>query len=345
MVKTTAMEITTEFRHFIQGIPKAELHVHIEGTIKPKFLYKLAKNNHVKLPYANLQEIKKAYQINDLQHFIDVYYRASSVLLEEQDYYKLTLAYLKKLHAQNVLHAEIMFEPQTHIHAGVSFETVITGISKAMSLAQNKWGITSKLILSILLHFSLDDAIETLQKAAPFRKCFFAVGLNSSRLDYPPRRFMKLVDVLHKSGFIIMSHVGQSEPSANVQEAIELFHSSRIDYGKRTLVNSDLMSKIVDQQIPLTLCPLSNFTLSGRSKLKDYPLKEMMKLGMLVAINSEYPAFSRAHLNDTYIQLAKDLKLQKEDIVQLAINSFKASFLSESEKQVHIASINSYANA
>lgn len=339
------MENTAELRSFIQGIPKAELHVHIEGTLKPRYLDELAQRNHVSLPYHNLQEIKEAYHIKTLQEFLGIYYKASSVLLEEQDYYRLTLSYLKKLNAQNVIHAEIMFEPQTHIHAGVAFESIVMGISKAMEMAQKKWGITSKLILSILLHFSLDDAIETLKKAAPFRKHFFAISLNSYRLDHPPRRFMKLVDVLRKSGFIIMSHVGETEPSTNVQEAMELFHCSRIDYGKWTLVNAALIDKIVDKQMPLTLCPLSNFTIDGRYQLEDHPLKQMMDLGMLVTLNSEYPAFSGAHLNETYLQIAEALHLTKKEIVQLAINSFTASFLSEPQKQRNIAKVHSYANA
>lgn len=232
-----------------------------------------------------------------------------------------------------------------HIFDSISIKTVIMGISKAMVDAKKKWGITSKLILSILLHFSVDDAIETLKKAAPFRKYFFAIGLNSSRLNHSSLKFKKLVNVLYKSGFTIMSHVGDNQSSTNVKEALELFHCSRIDYGKSTVVDSEIVSELVKNQIPLTLSPLNNFTVHGRSRFEDNPLKKMMNLGMLVTVNSEYPAFCGSHLNCTYLRLAEALSLKKKDIVQLAVNSFKASFLTEVEKQKNIALLTAFANA
>lgn len=327
---------------FINGIPKAELHVHIEGTLEPELLFKLAQRNRILIPYNSVEELKLAYNFSNLQEFLDIYYQGAAVLIHEADFYDLTFTYLEKLHAQNVVHAEIMFDPQTHLERGVAFETIIDGITRAINEANILWGISVKLILSILRHLSEQDAIDTLKIALPYKKHFFAIGLDSSELGHPPHKFQRVFELARNEGLIATAHAGEEGPSSYVRDALDLLLISRIDHGNRSLEDPILVEEIVARQIPLTLCPLSNLALKVISRLEDHPLQFMLDKGMLVTVNSDDPAYFGGHLNDNYIHIANALQLQEKDVITLAHNSFKASFLSPEEKDRFIQMVNRF---
>lgn len=329
----------SELNQFINELPKAELHVHIEGTLEPEMLFELAKRNKIDIPYGSVSLLKSAYTYSQLQDFLDIYYRGASVLRTEQDFYELTYAYFKKLSAQNVKHAEIMFDPQTHLHRGIAFETVINAITKARLDAKKDFGISSFTILSFLRHLSEQDAIDTFKVALAYRNLFTAVGLDSSEIGHPPEKFKKLFDLAKNEGFITVAHAGEEGPAQNVRDSINMLHVSRIDHGYAALDDPQLMSEIVEKQIPLTFCPLSNLALKVVKKLEDHPLKKALELGANVSVNSDDPAYFHGHLNDNYVRISGALKLNKNHIKQLAINSFKGSFLNEKDKAAHIALI------
>lgn len=329
----------SELNQFINELPKAELHVHIEGTLEPEMLFELAKRNKIDIPYGSVSLLKSAYTYSQLQDFLDIYYRGASVLRTEQDFYELTYAYFKKLSAQNVKHAEIMFDPQTHLHRGIAFETVINAITKARLDAKKDFGISSFTILSFLRHLSEQDAIDTFKVALAYRNHFTAVGLDSSEIGHPPEKFKKLFDLAKNEGFITVAHAGEEGPAQNVRDSINMLHVSRIDHGYAALDDPQLMSEIVEKQIPLTFCPLSNLALKVVKKLEDHPLKKALELGANVSVNSDDPAYFHGHLNDNYVRISAALKLSKNHIKQLAINSFKGSFLNEEDKAAHIALI------
>lgn len=333
------MQEREQLHNFIKGIPKAELHVHLEGTLEPKLLLKLADRNRVLLPYKNVEEVQQAYQFSNLQQFLDIYNQSSVVLIEKEDFYDLTISYLTKLHHQNVLHAELMFDPQLHLHEGVSFYDMIEGIHAAMNEAYTELGITSKLILCILRHLTFVDAIETLHKALPYKDRFHAIGLDSSEIGHPPMKFARLFKVLHNAGIATVAHAGEEGPASNIKDALQYLFVSRIDHGNSAVNDPDLMAELKEKQVPLTLCPLSNLALKVVSSLQQHPLKVMMEAGLLVTINSDDPAYFGGHLNDNYIRIADALHLTKEDITQLAINSFKASFLPLDDKLKNISRI------
>jgi adenine deaminase len=333
------MTVANPLELFISQIPKAELHVHLEGTLEPEMLLSLAHRNNISLPYKTINEVEQAYSFKNLQDFLDIYYRGAAVLLKEQDFYDLTYAYLYKLHKQNVKYADLMFDPQTHTHRGIALKTVIDGISKAQHNAFIDFGIKSNLILSFLRHLSEDDAIKTFKEALYFRKHFIAVGLDSSERGYPPHKFQRVFEMTRKEGLISVAHAGEEGPASNIREALELLNAQRIDHGISAISDPDLMQILRDKQIPLTLCPLSNKALKVIPKLEDHPLKEFMDRGLLVTVNSDDPAYFGGTLTDNYLQIAKSLNLSLKEITQLAINSFKASFLPEAEKESHISHI------
>lgn len=329
---------------FIEEIPKAELHVHIEGTLEPELLFSIALRNNVELPYTTVDELRKAYNFNNLQDFLDIYYKGAAVLIKEIDFYDLTFDYLSKLHQQHVSHVEIMFDPQTHTSRGISFETVITGITRALAEAKEKWGITSHLILSFLRHLSEDDAFVTLREALPYKKHFVAVGLDSSELGHPPKKFERVFKLAQEEGLLAVAHAGEEGPASNIYDSLDFLNVSRIDHGNSTMDDTALIERLVLEQKALTLCPLSNLSLKVINTLKAHPLRQMLNKGLLVTINSDDPAYFGGHLNDNYIRTAQALELTKEDIVTLAINSFSGSFLSQVAKTEAIKKINTYAN-
>jgi len=328
--------------NFIEGIPKAELHLHIEGTFEPDLMFEIARRNNISINYKSVDELKKAYNFNNLQEFLDIYYAGASVLIYEQDFYDLTWAYLTKVHEQNLVHTEIFFDPQTHTDRGISFDTVIQGIHSALEDAKEKLGISSQLIMCFLRHLDEVAAFDTLEQALPYKEWIAGVGLDSSEMGHPPSKFENVFSKALDEGFITVAHAGEEGPAAYVWEAINLLKISRIDHGNRSLEDDQLITHIVEKQIPLTVCPLSNLALKVVEDLKDHPLLQLMEAGLMVTINSDDPAYFGGYMNENYIQIAAALNLSKKQITDLAKNSFKASFLSDVEKEKLINQVEDY---
>jgi adenosine deaminase len=334
------MNITIE--KFIAEIPKAELHLHIEGTLEPEMMFKIASRNKLKLKYKSVDELKAAYNFNNLQEFLDIYYSGTKVLIEEQDFYDLTWAYLQKIHSQNVVHAEIFFDPQIHALRGVPFHKVISGIHRALEDGQKDLGITSKLILSLLRHLSEDSAFQTLGEALECKKWITAIGLDSSEKGHPPSKFRNVFEKARKEGFLTVSHAGEEGPPEYVREALSLLHVSRIDHGNRSLEDSALVEELVKRKMPLTVCPLSNLKLKVVQDMSNHPLAKMLDKGMMVTVNSDDPAYFGGYINENYIAVANALNLTKEQIAVLAKNSVVTSFLNEKQKLEMINKIEKY---
>ncbi|HRX10997.1 MAG TPA: adenosine deaminase [Draconibacterium sp.] len=327
---------------FTEVIPKAELHVHIEGTFEPELMFEIASRNNISLQYNSVEDLKNAYNFTNLQSFLDIYYSGAKVLINEQDFYDLTLAYLEKAHSQNVLHTEIMFDPQTHTNRGVEFKTVISGITNAMKDAKSKLGITSNLIMCFLRHLSEADAIKTLKTALDYKDLIVAVGLDSSEKGHPPSKFKRVFEMALKEGFKTVAHAGEEGPAEYVWEALDLLKVSRIDHGNNSLDDDNLIQKLISHQIPLTVCPLSNLKLKVVTDLKMHPLKKMLDAGLLATVNSDDPAYFGGYVNENFLAVAEALKLTKGEIFILAVNSFKASFLDESSKQEMIEKVGKF---
>ena len=332
----------TQINNFIEGIPKAELHLHIEGTFEPELMFEIAHRNNIPINYQSVDELKKAYNFNNLQEFLDIYYAGASVLIHEQDFYDLTWAYLTKVHAQNLVHTEIFFDPQTHTDRGISFDTVIQGIHNALIDGKDKLGISSQLIMCFLRHLVEASAFETLEQALPYKNWIAGVGLDSSELGHPPSKFKRVFSKAMDEGFITLAHAGEEGPAEYVWEAINLLKVSRIDHGNRSLDDDQLIKYIAEKQIPLTVCPLSNLELKVVEDLKDHPLLQLMEAGVMVTINSDDPAYFDGYMNENYIQIATALNFSKKQIAQLAKNSFKASFLPDKEKEKLISQVENY---
>jgi adenine deaminase len=319
---------------FINGIPKAELHLHIEGTFEPELMFKIAKRNNISIKYESVEELRNAYSFNNLQDFLNIYYEGANVLLTHEDFYDLTMAYIEKIHLQNVLHCEIFFDPQTHTNRGVSFGTIISGIHQALSEAKEEKGISSNLIMCFLRDLDTDSAMKTLEEAVPFRDWIKAVGLDSAEVGNPPSKFKDIFDNARKLGFITVAHAGEEGPAGYVWEALDLLKVSRIDHGNNALDDDGLIKELIRLKIPLTICPLSNHKLRVVNNLEDHPLKKMMNMGLEVTINSDDPAYFGGYINENYSAMASALSLSKEDIYRIAKNSFNASFLDDVEKDL-----------
>ncbi len=332
----------SSIENFISGLPKAELHLHIEGTFEPELMFEIAARNNRELKYKSVDELKAAYQFNNLQEFLDIYYSGANVLINEQDFYDLTWAYLERIHDQNVLHTEIFFDPQTHTSRGIAFETVITGIYRALEDGRTKLNISSRLILSFLRHLSEESAFETLEKALPFKEWIAAVGLDSSEKGNPPEKFERVFQKAHEYGFLTVAHAGEEGPPEYVWGALQLLNVSRIDHGNRSLEDPELVDELVRRQIPLTVCPLSNLKLKVVSNMTQHPLKTMLEKGMMATVNSDDPAYFGGYVNENYLAVARALNLSKKELGQLAKNSFNASFLPEKEKAAMSRKIDEY---
>ncbi len=327
---------------FIQNLPKAELHLHIEGTFEPSLMFQIAQRNKIDIPFKNVEEIEKAYQFSCLQDFLDIYYQGAAVLIHEEDFYDLTYSYLKKCKEQHVRHTEIMFDPQTHTERGISFETVINGISKACEDAQKNLNVSSYLIMSYLRHLSEEEAFKTLKASLPFKDKIKAVGLDSSEKGNPPSKFQKVFKASIEEGYLPVAHAGEEGPPEYIREAIDLLKIVRIDHGNNALKDPDLVKEIVKRDLAMTVCPLSNTALKVVKDLKDHPLKKMMDLGLKVTINSDDPAYFGGQVNRNYIEIQKALGLTKEDLYRLAANSFRYSFLPPDIKAIHLAELDKY---
>ncbi len=328
--------------NFLKNLPKAELHLHIEGTFEPELMFTIAQRNNISIPYKSVKKIKEAYQFNCLQDFLDIYYQSASVLIYEQDFYDLTYSYLEKCAEQNVRHLEIMFDPQTHTHRGISFETIINGISKACDDAKEKLGVSSLLIMSYLRHLSEEDAFKTLQQSLPFKNKITAVGLDSSEKGNPPSKFKNVCEASIKEGYIPVAHAGEEGNANYIWEALNILNIKRVDHGNNSLQDEDLINEIKKRDLTLTVCPLSNISLQVVNNLKNHPLKKMMELGLKVTINSDDPAYFGGDVNTNFIEIQKALNLSKFDIYNLAKNSFNYSFLPKSEKEKYLVELDAY---
>ncbi len=329
-------------KNFIENLPKAELHLHIEGSFEPAQMFEIAKRNNIQIPYKTVEEIEEAYKFDCLQDFLDIYYQGASVLIHEQDFYDLTYSYLKKCAKQNVRHTEIMFDPQTHTERGITFKTVVTGISKACEDAKRNLNVSSYLIMSFLRHLSEEDAFKTLKESLPFKEKIKAVGLDSSEKGNPPSKFKNVYKAAIKEGYIPLAHAGEEGPPEYIWEALDILKIKRIDHGNNCLQDDNLVKEIIQQDIALTVCPLSNTALQVVKDLKEHPLKKMMDLGLKVTINSDDPAYFGGQVNQNYIEIQKALGLSREDLVILAKNSFQYSLLPEDMKMKNIKLVDDY---
>jgi len=327
---------------FLREIPKAELHIHIEGSLEPELMFEIAERNGVVLRYASVEEVRRAYDFSDLQSFLDVYYEATQVLLYEQDFYDLTRAYLQKVASQNVRHAEIFFDPQAHTGRGVPFETVITGLRRALVDGELQLDVSSKLIMCFLRHLSAQEAMETLHRALPYEEWIVGVGLDSSEVGHPPEDFKAVFDRAREHGFLTVAHAGEEGPPEYIWQALEELKVSRIDHGVRCVEDPQLVEKLVAEQIPLTVCPLSNVKLRVFDSIQDHNLKRMLDLGLCVTVNSDDPAYFGGYIAENFHAAQEGLHLSRDDVSQLVKNSFKASFLSAGEKQRFLDELDDY---
>ena len=332
----------TTIKDYIQNIPKAELHVHIEGTLEPELLFKLAERNKITLKHQSVEELRKAYNFHNLQSFLDIYYEGAGVLQTEADFYDLTWAYLEKARSQNVLHTEIFFDPQTHTSRGIDFGTVINGIKKALDDGRQKLNISSNLILCFLRHLSEEEAFKTLGEALPYKDLIIGVGLDSSEKGHPPSKFEKVFAEARKEGFLTVAHAGEEGPAAYVREAVDLLQISRIDHGNNSLHDVELVQELVEKKIPLTVCPLSNLKLKVVTDMRNHPLKKMLDAGLFVTINSDDPAYFGGYVNENFLAVAESLNLTKKEIYLLAKNSFEASFISDEMKQYFVGEVEEF---
>jgi len=318
---------------FIRKIPKAELHIHIEGSLEPEMMFEIGARNGIKLAYQSAAEVREAYQFSNLQSFLDIYYEGAGVLQVEQDFYDMTWAYLQKASAQNVRHAEIFFDPQTHTDRGIPFSTVINGIHRALGDAEPKLGITSELIMCFLRHLSAQKAMQTLNQAQPYKEWIAAVGLDSSELGNPPSKFVEVFDKAREMGYLTVAHAGEEGPPEYIWQALDLLKVSRIDHGVRCIEDRKLVDRLVKTQIPLTVCPLSNVKLHVFESMKQHDLKQLLELGICATVNSDDPAYFGGYVNENLLAVHEGLNLGENDIVRLVKNSFEASFLSEQKKK------------
>lgn len=308
----------------LNALPKAELHMHLEGSLEPELMFQLAQRNRIQLPWDNVETLRSAYAFNNLQEFLDIYYQGANVLQTEQDFYDLTWAYLKKCEEQNVIHVEPFFDPQTHTERGIPMEVAITGISEALADARDMLGISSGLILSFLRHLSEEDAFATLQQAMPFRDLFFAVGLDSSEMGHPPSKFTQVFAKARAEGLLAVAHAGEEGPPEYVWQALDLLKVSRIDHGVRAWEDPRLVARLIEEQIPLTVCPLSNTKLRVYQDMSEHPILEMLEQGVMVTVNSDDPAYFGGYLTENFQALHTGLGMTQQQAQRLADNSLKA---------------------
>jgi adenine deaminase len=327
----------------LRSLPKAELHLHIEGTLEPELMFELASRNGVALPYPDVAAVRDAYVFEDLQSFLDIYYAGCQVLLHENDFTDLTRAYLERAATDGVRHAEIFFDPQTHTDRGVSFATVVHGITEALAVAERDLAITSRLILCFLRDLTAEAAMATLEEALPFRDAIVAVGLDSAEVGHPPEKFRDVFDRARSEGFLTVAHAGEEGPPDYIWQALDLLHVARIDHGVRCIEDAVLLDRLVADAVPLTICPLSNVKLRVFPTLADHDLAELLRRGLRVTINSDDPAYFGGYVAENYAASADALGLTREELVQLARNSFLASFLDEDERRPHLDAIDALA--
>jgi len=329
-------------KEFITQMPKVELHLHIEGSFEPELMFEIARRNKIKIPYQNVEEVKKAYNFNNLQEFLDIYYAGANVLQTEKDFYDLTWAYLQRIHRDNVIHTEIFFDPQTHTERNIPFATIINGIYKALEDGKTQLGISYKLIMSFLRHLSEEDAFKTLEEALPYQSIIDGIGLDSSEIGNPPSKFKNVYKKAKKAGFKLVAHAGEEGPPEYIWEALDILKIDRLDHGNRSLEDEKLITRLVNAQIALTVCPLSNLKLQVVKDLKKHPLKIMLNKGLKATVNSDDPAYFGGYMNDNFIAIAEALQLDKNDLYQLNKNAINASFVAEKQKKQMIQKLDDY---
>jgi len=330
--------LNEQLRHLLKAMPKAELHIHIEGSLEPELIFELAQRNGVALPYASVEALRQAYAFTDLQSFLDIYYAGASVLLTEQDFYDMTMAYLTRAHADNVRHAEIFFDPQTHTARGVPFKTVIDGIARACQDGP----ISASLIMCFLRHLSEIDAIATLEEALPFRDKIIGVGLDSSEVGHPPEKFARVFGRARNLGLHLVAHAGEEGPPAYIESALDVLGVERIDHGVRCLEDPALVERLTRERMALTVCPLSNLKLRVFDAMGEHNLRRLLDAGLVATVNSDDPAYFGGYVNDNYLAAFDALPLDVEHARQLARNSFSAAFLEPGRKRAYLAEVDAF---
>jgi adenosine deaminase len=329
-------------RSFIERIPKAELHIHIEGSLEPELMFELAQRNRVKVPYKSVEDVREAYEFNDLGSFLQVYYQGMRVLVTERDFYDLTWAYLSKAHSQSVRHSEMFFDPQAHTGRDIAFDAVINGIHHAMLDAEQRLGMSSKLVMCFLRDLSEEAAMVTLQQALPFKDWIIAVGLDSAELGHPPEKFTRVFDRARVEGFLTVAHAGEEGPPEYIWQALDRLKVSRIDHGGRCLEDPNLTARLAADGIPLTVCPLSNVKLRVFESMEKHNLKKLLDRGLGVTVNSDDPAYFGGYVTENFLAVEKSLGLTRKEIERLARNSFQAAFLRPEQKQFFLAELDNY---
>ena len=327
---------------FIRGLPKAELHLHLEGTLEPELALRLARKHCVALPYGTVEELQHSYQFTDLQSFLDVYLAGTNVLRDEDDFYALTAAYLRKSRDQGVVHVEVFFDPQTHTDRGIAFVTVLNGIARALMEAEREYGITHRLIMCFLRHLSADEAMQTLDQALPHKAVIAGIGLDSTETGHPPSKYTAVFERARSEGFLAVAHAGEEGPASNVTDALDVLKVQRIDHGVRSEEDPALIDRLVRERVPLTMCPLSNVKLKVFPSIGDHNIRRLLQRGLCVTINSDDPAYFGGYLNENYLAVHRELGMSAQELAQLARNSFEASFLAPSQKQHWLTAIDEY---
>lgn len=332
----TSSQSDEALRRYVQQLPKAELHVHIEGTLEPELIFELARRNHITLPYSSVDALRDAYQFDSLQSFLDLYYAGAGVLLTEQDFYDMAMAYLQRAHADGVVHAEIMFDPQTHTARGVSIETVFAGLARALHDARESLNLSGYLLMSFLRHLSEEEAFETLDAALPLRETYrdlwIGIGLDSSERGNPPEKFARVYARCKALGFKLVAHAGEEGPAEYVRTALDTLGVARIDHGVRSSDDPAVLRDLIERQIPLTVCPLSNLRLRVVDDLSQHNLARLLRMGALITLNSDDPAYFGGYILDNYMASAQALHLSYDELTTLAGNSIQASFLPQTDK-------------
>ena len=327
------------------AMPKAELHVHIEGTLEPELIFELARRNQVVLPYASVAALQAAYAFTDLQSFLDIYYAGASVLMHEQDFHAMAMAYFERAAGDNVVHAELFFDPQTHTARGIAIEVVIEGLHRACQDARARWGIDASLILCFLRHLSEEDALATLEQALPWRERFIGVGLDSSELGHPPEKFARVFARCRELGLHLVAHAGEEGPPAYIETALDLLLVERIDHGVQAVHDPALLARLAREQVPLTVCPLSNLKLCVVPELARHPLPQLLAAAVVATINSDDPAYFGGYLNDNFVQTFAATGMGAAQAYALARNSFVASFCSNAQRQAWYAQLDAVFTA
>jgi len=330
--------------NFIHGLPKAELHIHIEGALEPELMFEIALKNGIRLPFESVADARRAYNFTDLQSFLEIYYQGAQVLLDEDDFYRMTWSYLQKAAEQNVRHTEVFFDPQTHTARGIKFETVVRGIYRALEEAGRQLNLSSKLIMCFLRDLSAAEAMETLKQAVPFKNLITAVGLDSSELGFPPDKFKAVFDLARRKGFKAVAHAGEEGPPEYIWQALKLLKAERIDHGIRCVEDVALVEYLVDKQIPLTVCPLSNVKLQIFDDMKQHNLRQLLELGLCVTVNSDDPAYFGGYIEENFQALHTALGLDYQDMDQLARNAFQASFLAPADKKKYLDELDAFVS-